>query len=217
MTRKMPIGPIRIFRGWWIVATAAVVGVTYTSVGAGVLSVFMVPLQEQFGWSRTAISSAVTVAAVGAMVITPIVGPLLDRFGSRYFLAAGGLALGGSLIALSFIQELWHFYLFLGLGRLTVMGVMSLAGQVAVSNWFLRQRGRAMALAMTGQRLGHAVLPVVAQALIVASGWRLTWAHSGSGRCRSDRTAEPAAHTPQARGRRASAGRRPIPVPRTGR
>ena len=151
------------------------VSIAQTPVLNSMLSVFMVPLQDEFGWSRSTIAGAITAAAIGAAVVAPIMGPLIDRYGARYFLAAAGLVVGASLVSLSFVQELWHFYLFFGLGRLTVMGVMNLAGQVTVSNWFIRLRGRALGVTMTGQRMGHAVLPIVVQALILAAGWRQAW------------------------------------------
>lgn len=165
----------RVFKGWSIVATVLVFGVVETTVLNPLLSVFVVPLEEEFGWARTTISGAVTAAALGGMVLTPIVGPLLDRFGARLFLAVGGLIIGLGVVGLSLIQELWHFYLFFGIGRLAAMGVTSLAGQVAVSNWFVRLRGRALGVTMMGQRIGQSVVPVVAQALILGAGWRSTW------------------------------------------
>ncbi len=59
-------------------------------------------------------------------------------------------------------------------------GTAQLAYTRAVSSWFEKRRGMALALVMTGGALGAMILPPVAQALIQRVGWRLSSAALGA-------------------------------------
>ena len=70
--------------------------------------------------------------------------------------------------------NLWQFYLTLILARIILQGVINLTNNVVVAKWFVRQRGRAMAITNLGQRVGSATLPLFAQFMVSRSqgGWR---------------------------------------------
>jgi MFS family permease len=84
------------------------------------------------------------------------------------------------LSALMFIGNIWQLYLLFGVGRMIAVGILSLVVTVSVSNWFVRQRGRALGIAWIGDRVGSALLPVLIQFLILAHGWRTAWGVLGA-------------------------------------
>lgn len=81
------------------------------------VAVFINPILEEFGWSRSVISSAYafgTLAGAGGVVLT---GRLLDRFGHRRVFAVSALGFGGALIAMSLTTDPWTLALGFALVR----------------------------------------------------------------------------------------------------
>ena len=169
----------RFYYGWIIVGVTFLIGATEAGAFQNILSVFLKPMTETFGWSRTAISGTMAFGSICAGIVSPIFGPILDRHGSRMVAFCGVLILSTGLVCLSFLNHIWQLYVFFGLGRMVAVGVLTLTITVTISNWFIRLRGRAMGIAWLGPRLGAAVLPVLAQYFILTQGWRFAWGALG--------------------------------------
>lgn len=137
-----------------------------------VLGVFVAPLSETFGWSRAQIALAITIGSGAAALAAPAVGWVLDRWGARWVITVAGLGMGLCLLALGGMATLWQFYLLYSLGRALAQGGINAASSVTISNWFIRRRASAVAIASVGQRLGMAVIPVLAAVMIQTAGWR---------------------------------------------
>jgi MFS family permease len=163
----------RYFYGWNIVAAAFSANLAYAEHYTSVLGLFVKPLQDQFGWSRSAIAVVQTIARVTEAVVSPICGPLVDRYGPRVLMPIGATVVGLAMIGMSRIDALWQFYLLRGavaaLG-FTFMG--ALVTNVAVSNWFVKQRGRALTIARIGNNLSNVIFVPVAVFVIANYGWR---------------------------------------------
>ncbi|MBI4497558.1 MAG: MFS transporter [Chloroflexi bacterium] len=170
--RLLALWPKRVFYGWCVVGVAMMVSFTQVGEFNPVLAVFMHPLNQEFGWSRAEISAAITFGSLGGAALAPLVGPLLDRRGAQVVLVVGQLLFGGALIASALVGSLWQFYITYSVGRAVVQGVTSLAVQVAVANWFRRNRALAMGMAALGTRVGQATLPLLMQFIIGTAGWR---------------------------------------------
>ena len=151
----------RIYAGWWMAVAASLVSFAGVAFFNPVLGALVPALQEQFGWSVAAIAAAMTIGTVAAAIIAPIIGPLADRYGARWMLV-GSVALMVALLALlAFINELWQLWLLYGLGRAIGVGIVDLVVVVAIANWFVRDRGRAMGLTMIGTRAGMSLMPLL--------------------------------------------------------
>ncbi len=166
---------VPFFYGWMIVLAAGVTMVGVATFTVAVLSVFVAPLTEEFGWSRTAISGGVTLGTVFAAAMGPFIGRWVDRYGSRVPLGIGGMLAGATLVAMGFIQNLAMFYVLFPIGRTIMMGVENLVGPTAVANWFVRRRALATAVVILGSRAGIGLWPAIAAALFVVGGWRLAF------------------------------------------
>lgn len=165
----------RFFYGWVVLATAALLSFVQTVTFNPTLSVFLKPMTAEFNWSRAAFAGSVSLGSLAGGLFTLGVGPLVDRRGARLVLAVAAAVLGGSLVLVSRFASLWQFYLFYGLGRAMSVGVIEVSSIVSVSNWFIRKRGRALGIVTAGTRTGQALMPLLAQAFIVAWGWRVGW------------------------------------------
>jgi MFS transporter, OFA family, oxalate/formate antiporter len=165
----------------WVVFTIAA-STSYAArplMSVAVLSVFMVPMTDAFGWSRGLFAGAVSLGGVCAVVISPLVGRLIDRYGSGWMISAASAVAGACAVGLSAISQTWAFYTLYVPGRMVFASPLELATSTAISNWFIRRRSFALALLGVTQGTGLALMPFVAQQLITGSGWRNAWTFLG--------------------------------------
>ncbi len=174
----------RYFYGWNIVAASFMAHLAYAEQFSSTLGLFFRPFQREFGWNRTQIATVQTISRVVEAGTAPLIGPLVDRFGARTLLPIGALVAGTALVGVTFVDTLWQFYLVRGLAAaigFTLMG--NLVTSVAINNWFIRMRGRALAISTTGSSISNVIMIPVAVYVIAEHGWRemfwifaiLTW------------------------------------------
>ena len=173
-----PKGP-RMYYGWVIVWVTVV-----SAIASGVnvnptIGVFVKPLTEEFGWSRSVIAGAVAIGTILGGMLALVVGPIIDRFGARWVLFIGFLLMGSLLIALSGIGSLWQFYAIIIMTRLILQGIINLTNQTVLAKWFVRKRGRALAYGNLGQRFGQGAVPFAVQIIISVASWRVAAAAMG--------------------------------------
>ena len=167
----------RLYYGWVIVAVISMIGVVQAGQFNTTVGVFVKPVTEEFGWDRSTFIGAISIGTLTGGALAPLSGVLLDRLGGRWVISLGLLLLGGSLILLSFVNGAWQFYLAMIVGRAGLQGATNLSLGVVVSKWFVRKRGRAMAMAEVGQRAGSGLVPVFAQTIVSVADWRTAaWA-----------------------------------------
>ncbi len=163
------------YYGWVIVGVSFLIGFTESGVYQNILSIFMKPMVDELGWSRASVTGAIAFGSFCGGILALAIGPLVDKYGPRMLTFWGVFFLSLGLGSLMYVQRLWELYLFFGGGRMIGVGVLSLASSVAIANWFIHQRGRAMGIKGIGERLGSALLPPMVQFLILALGWRMAW------------------------------------------
>ena len=168
----------RVFYGWWMVAAAFFVqlitaGLLMQSYGA-----YVAVLQEQRGWSKTALAGAFSLTQVIGGILGPFQGFILDRAGPRITMQLGFIVFGLGFMALSQVQSLWHYY---GAFALLAVGFSFSAFfplSVALVNWFERKRARVLSTMSLGFAVGGLIVPLVALSL-EEFGWRETAFASG--------------------------------------
>jgi MFS family permease len=145
-------------------------------------SVFLVPLLEEFKWSRGLAAGAFSLSAVVQGLLSPAVGALVDRLGPRLVILGGAVVLGLSSMLASQIGALWHLYLTTGV--LTAVGVCA-AGWIAtaalLAQWFASRQATMMGLAFSGMGVGVLTVGPLAQWLISTHGWRNAYLALGIG------------------------------------
>ena len=155
----------------------ALFAILFNAAGTGfyVFPVFISPLQAEFGWSMTQISSGVAIFAIMMGIASPLVGILIARFGVRKTMLVAAILVSVSNLGLASMQNLWTLYAVLAVSGFLLVGVTFLPAQTAVTNWFNEYRGRALALVVLGPAAGGFLLPPFNEFLIRFWGWRLTW------------------------------------------
>ncbi len=142
--------------------------------------VFLLPLEQQFGWQRTQTTGIYSMLMLVAGLASPFAGWVFERHGPRVLYAGGvGLLTAGYLIA-SQARELWHFYAGVGLlGGLGSGAVGMVPAAALLSWWFNARLSTAIGIAYSGFGCGSLVMVPLAQALIGAWGWRSTYLSIG--------------------------------------
>ncbi len=163
---------MKIFYGWTIVG----VGIVVTCIGLGSmlsLSVFLQPMSEAMGWSRTSISTAslITWLCMGAGSF--LWGALSDRFGTRTVLLLGGGLLGIGLVSASQAATVGQFQLLFGVLVGLASGSFYAPLTATTTRWFTEHRSLAVALVSAGIGLGASTVGPLARWIITNYDWRL--------------------------------------------
>ena len=166
----------KVFYGYWIVVAAFFSAFIHSGCGFYAFSLFVTPLQEEFGWGRGGIMLALTIFFLIGGLSAPVVGRLVDRYGAKKVLVTGALVTGLGFVLVSLVQTLWHFY-----GAYVIVGVgMAATGMVPattlVSNWFKQRRGMAIGIMSAGIGAGgFALSPFIGAYLLPGFGWRTSY------------------------------------------
>ncbi len=161
----------RPFYGWYVVAAAfAVTGVGFGS--AYTFSAFLDSLQRDFAASRGSVSLVFSLAGFLYFALGMISGPLGDRWGARRVTVFGMLSVGLGLCAAGVARTLGQVYVAYGLGIGLGVGFSYVPALGAVQRWFVKRRGFASGLAVSGIGVGTLVMPPLAALLIRTLGWR---------------------------------------------
>ena len=179
MKQTPTLPPPGIFRGWFVVASAF--AVTFVGFGSAyTFSAFLESLQRDFGASRGSVSLVFSLAGFLYFGLGIVSGPLADRFGSRSLAVTGMLLVGLGLAAASAARSLVEVYAAYGLGVGLGVGTAYVPAIGAVQRWFVRRRGFASGLAVSGIGVGTLVMPPLATLLIDMLGWRGAYLALGS-------------------------------------
>ncbi len=168
------------FYGWVVLACVCLAGFARQGPAVAVLSVFMVPMTDAFGWTRTEMAGAVSLGGVLAAVVSPALGPVLDRRGARLILGLAVLGTGLATMGLSLVTTLAGFYGLFCFARMVWAGPFDLGLYGALNNWFVARRARANSIASLAQMAGLVALPIVAQLAMADGGWRSGWVAVGA-------------------------------------
>ena len=164
-----PASPI--FHGWLVVAAAF--AVTFVGFGSAyTFSAFVESLQADFSASRASVSLVFSLAGFLYFGFGLISGPLADRWGARRLVFLGMLLTGLGLAAAGAARSLTEVYLAYGLGVGLGIGCSYVPALGAVQRWFVKRRGFASGLAVSGIGVGTLVMPPFASLLIEQIGWR---------------------------------------------
>lgn len=172
----------REWRENWKLVLATFTGFSFLSLMTGSLSVFMLPLSEEFGWSRTIVASGFSIASVVTALLSPPIGVAVDRWGSRRIGLPGILATALMIASFGFasgVQWQWSA-MWLAYAVISIT-VKTTVWTSAVTGVFRAGQGLALGITFCGTAVAQAVLPPLATWLIETQGWRAAYAWLGLG------------------------------------
>ena len=154
------------------------VGVTFFAalVSAGTVGapgVFIVPLQQEFGWSTAEISSALSIRFILFGLMAPFAAALLNRYGLRNVTVAAQLIVISGLLASLAMSHVWQLMLLWGvvIGIGTGMTALVLGATIA-ARWFSARRGLVVGILTASVATGQLVFLPLPERL----GWRVALA-----------------------------------------
>ena len=172
----------RGFYGWQVV-TAAIIGaaISPATLVNVPFSLFIPALEAEFHWSRPTITAALSVFLALLVVSLPAAGRLVDRLGARRVALPSVLGYGLALASVALLRpSTAQFYVHYGAIAVLGAGAQSLTLIRVLSTWFERRRGLAIGACMAGYGIGYVLVPLLAQALITAWGWRAAYVGLGA-------------------------------------
>ena len=157
----------------WVIAAVTFLVLLMTAGIRATPGVFIVPLEQEFGWNRAIISLSVAINIALFGVIGPFAASVMDRFGLRRILLAAIALLVSAVVLSTRMQAEWQLMLFWGVlvGAGTGVTSMVLAAIVA-TRWFDERRGVVLGALSAANATGQLVfLPMLAR-ITESSGWR---------------------------------------------
>lgn len=137
---------------------------------------YIKPISEEFGWSRTSVSSLYSLVSIIGALGTPFLGFWLDRKGARSVIVASSLLLPLVLAALALIPPVFPLFLAVGVMIGLVSIIASPTAYVSLlPQWFSENLGKAVALGMFGSGLGQFLFAQGHGALLAQLDWRTSW------------------------------------------
>lgn len=173
MQHQRDAGASQEWRQHWTVIMPCIAGIMLCAVHGYSLGVMIGPLERDYGWSRAQISTGPLLISLIAIVGAPLIGSLVDRFGPRR-IGLVGVALFCTMVAAlsqatSNILTWWALWIVLGV---TAMMVIPTIWTAAITSLFVKARGAALAISLSGTSLCAMVTPPLANYLVDAYGWR---------------------------------------------
>ena len=162
----------RLYYGWVVVAVSCltlfiIMGIRFS------FGIFYMAILEEYGWGRGETAGAFSLAMLFHALFSPVSGIMIDRFGPRKLFPLAGTFLFLGLLAATQISAMWHLYLIFGV--VIAIGMNSLAYTPHMSiipKWFVKRRGLASGVVLSGIGLGALVLVPLNQLMIDTMGWR---------------------------------------------
>ena len=164
-----------LYFGWYVCAATLFIG--FVSIGArNSFGVFVIPMSEEFGWSRFTVSIAAALGIFVNGIIQPFIGQLFDRTGGRKVILTGLLVLGISTILLSLTFHILFLVFMFGFIASMAQAGPALSNTAALmSRWFKRRRATAISINSAALSLGGLIMVPFSMYLLQATSWRVAW------------------------------------------
>ncbi len=144
-------------------------------------AVFLVPLEREFGWSRSELTGAYSIYLLINAFTAPLVGLLFDRLGPRWVYGAGLACLGAAFMLAAGIASLAEFYLFIG--AMVGLGVSlngMVPGSALLARWYRERLSSAIGIAFSAVGVGTLLFVPLAQYLVTQYDWRTAYRLMGA-------------------------------------
>ena len=157
----------------WIVLGVTFICLLVSAATRATPSILIVPLEKEFGWSRTTISMAISLNILLYGLIGPFAAGFINRYGPRRMMAASAVLIGLGTLATVTIRAPWQLFALWGVLVGVGTGIIAIVlGATVVQRWFYAHRGLALGMLTASAATGQLVfLPFLAK-LVVDYGWR---------------------------------------------
>ena len=163
------------YYGWIIVFLGAFSMFATTPGQSDSFGIFFNSFVQEFGWSRTVVSSIYSGATLLSGCLMFLVGRLVDLKGSKFVAILSATVLGAACMLLSTAVSPVMLFTGFFLARLTGKGALDLSASTLAPQWFISRRAFAIMLVGLGGTIGGAAFPLLNSFLISTFGWRIAY------------------------------------------
>ena len=157
----------------WIVVAVVLLALVMSAGFRSTTGLLIDPLQEEFGWSKGAISLAVSVNLVLFGLVAPFAAALMERFGVRRVMLAALAVVAGASALTTVIDSPWQLDLLWGVAMGCATGAISVPlAAIVATRWFARRRGLVTGVLTASTATGQLVFLPLLAVLVAAWGWR---------------------------------------------
>ena len=144
-------------------------------------SIFIRPLNAEFGWTRAEIAMAFSICLLVLGLMTFPAGRMSDKYGPRVVVMTGGVILGIGFVLAGFAQSKMWLYVTYGLIAGFGGGVVYLPPIATAPKWWPDRRALATGFAVVGLGLGSFLMGPLGTWIITnpAMGWRYVFWYCG--------------------------------------
>lgn len=174
--RKTPF-----YYGWVVVAIASLSMFATTPGQSDSFSIFMDSFVNEFGWSRTFISSLFSGATLLSGCLMFFAGRVVDRIGAKWSAIISAGILGTACVLLSFVVSPLMLFIGFFLARFSGKGSLDLSASTLAPQWFIKRRAFSIMLVGLGGTAGGIIFPLLNTYLINTYGWREAYRYLAGG------------------------------------
>jgi sugar phosphate permease len=158
----------------WVMVAVTFVTTLISAGTVGAPGVFIVPLQQEFGWTTAEISSALSIRFILFGLMAPFAAALLNRYGLRNMSLSALLIVVSALVISLGMTKVWQLMLLWGvvIGIGTGMTALVLGATIA-ARWFSARRGLVVGILTAAVATGQLVFLPLLAAMTERFGWRL--------------------------------------------
>jgi MFS family permease len=146
------------YAGWRVVLACFVMALFLFGLALYGQGIYLVELQRLNGWPPALISGASTLSFLLSNILATFTSEFVDRLGAKRLVLLGIAALAGSMAMLASATMVWQLYAAFILMSMGWIGMGTVVTAALVSLWFVRRRGLAISLALTGASVGGVVV-----------------------------------------------------------
>ena len=165
----------KIFYGYAIMVSCIIMLIVGTGIIVNTVNQFVLPITEQTGMSRAAFTLYTSFQNIALMLTVPFLSKIYAKIKPKVITIIGFLIMCAAYCLLSQCTQAWQFYVcgvFIGFGlafvSTTTVGVL-------INNWFIKNKGTVMGIAMAGSGFGSMIFNPVAQQLIGNMGYQTAY------------------------------------------
>ena len=160
------------YYGWYIALALSITETVSYGVMFYAFSVFITPMEDSMGWSRSELTGGFSLALLVAALMAVPVGYWVDKHGSRLLMSVGSVGATILVLMWSQVTTLPEFFIIWALMGFCYAAVLYEPAFAVIATWFIRKRGTAMTLVTFTAGFASTIFIPLSDALLVAFGWR---------------------------------------------
>ena len=165
----------KIFYGYIMLICCLVMLVVSTGIVNNCAGQFVAPVCEELDMPRSSMTLYLSFQNFALMLLVPFLGVIYKKIKPRLFAAVGSAVMAVAFGLLSQCQEAWQFWICgfcIGAG---LMAVSTTTASIIMNNWFIKNKGLVIGIAMAGSGFGGMIFNPIGQNLIATFGYQTAY------------------------------------------